>query len=163
VICSGHLLAWGPVAITYPFTHRPLIEFLQAIPPTQWVRPGQGRSLLRRALRTYLPEEIAKRKGKGSPAEAVLRAVTREWSRLRELLRDARVCDRGYVNPNTLKTLIEQPDFERTPEGLFVLRISYLELWLRDLERRSQALKQPSTIEFSSRLAGSERAVEVYS
>jgi asparagine synthase (glutamine-hydrolysing) len=163
VICSGHLLAWGPVAITYPFTHRPLIEFLQAIPPTQWVRPGQGRSLLRRALRTYLPEEIAKRKGKGSPAEAVLRAVTREWSRLRELLRDARVCERGYVNPNTLKTLIEQPDFERSPEGLFVLRISYLELWLRDLERRSQALKEPSTIEFSSRLAGRERAVEVYS
>lgn len=163
VICSGHLLAWGPVAITYPFTHRPLVEFLQAIPPTQWVRPGQGRSLLRRALRTYLPEEIATRKGKGSPAEAVLRAVTREWPRLCELLRDARVCDRGYVNPNTLKALVEQPDFERSPEGLFVLRISYLELWLRDLERRSQALKQPSTIEFSSRLASSERAVEAYS
>ena len=163
VICSGHLLAWGPVAITYPFTHRPLVEFLQAIPPTQWVRPGQGGSLLRRALRTYLPEEIAKRRGKGSPAEAVLRAVTREWSRLRELLTDARVCERGYVNPNTLKALIEQPDFERSPEGLFVLRISYLELWLRDLESRPQALKQSSTFEFSSRLAGSERSVEVYS
>ena len=163
VICSGHLLAWGPASITYPFTHRPLVEFLQAIPPTQWVRPGEGRSLLRRALRTCLPEEIAKRKGKGSPAEAVLRAVTREWSRLRELMRDARVCDRGYVNPNTLKALIEQPDFERSPEGLFVLRISYLELWLRDFERRSQALKHSSTVEFSSRLAGRERAVEVYS
>jgi asparagine synthase (glutamine-hydrolysing) len=163
VICSGHLLAWGPVAITFPFTHRPLVEFLQATPPTQWVRPGQGRSLLRRALQNCLPVEIAKRKGKGSPAEAVLRAVAREWPRLRELLRSARVCDRGYVNPNTLKALIQRPDFERSPEGLFVLRISYLELWLRDLEKRSQALKQPSTFEFSSRLAGRERAVEVCS
>ena len=163
VICSGHLLAWGPVAITYPFTHRPLVEFLQAIPPTQWVRPGEGRSLLRRALQTYLPTEIATRKGKGKPAEAVLRAVTREWSRLRELLRNARVCDRGYVNPNTLKALIEQPDFERSPESLFVLRISYLELWLRDLERRPQALKRSSTFEFSSHLAGRERGVKVYS
>lgn len=163
VICSGHLLTWGPVAITYPFTHRPLLEFLQAIPPTQWVRPGQGRSLLRRALQTYLPAEIAKRKGKGNPGEAVLRAVAREWPRLREVLRNALVCDRGYVNPTALKALIEQPDFERSPEGLFVLRISYLELWLRDVERRSQALKQPSSFEFSSRLAGKERVVEACS
>jgi asparagine synthase (glutamine-hydrolysing) len=163
VICSGHLLTWGPVAITYPFTHRPLVEFLQAIPPTQWVRPGQGRSLVRRALQAYLPVEIAKRKGKGNPGEAVLRAITREWSRLREVLRDALVCERGYVNPNALKALVEQPDFERSPEGLVVLRISYLELWLRDLERRSHALKQTSTFEFSSRLAGEDRVVEACS
>jgi hypothetical protein len=67
------------------------------------------------------------------------------------------------VNPNALKALIEQPNFERSPEGLFVLRISYLEFWLRDLERRSQALAQTSTFEFSSRLAGKERVVEVCS
>jgi asparagine synthase (glutamine-hydrolysing) len=163
VISAGHLLAWGPVGITYPFTHRPLVEFLQAIPPAQWIRPGQSRSLVRRALQTYLPPEIAKRKGKGSPAEATHRAVAREWPRLRELLRSALVCERGYVNPNALKALIEQPNFERSPEGLFVLRISYLEFWLRDLERRSQALEQTSTFEFSSRLAGKERVVEVCS
>ena len=158
VISSGHLLTWGPIEITYPFTHRPLVEFLQAIPPTQWVRPGQGRSLLRRALKTYLPVEIAKRKGKGNPGEAVHRAIAREWPRLRQLLRNAFVCERGYVNPDALKALIEQPDFERSPEGLFVLRINYLELWLRDLERRSQALTQPSSFEISSR-TGKERIV----
>ena len=163
VICSGHLLAWNLIEITYPFTHRPLVEFLQALPPAQWIRPGQPRSLLRRALQTYLPAEIAKRKGKGSPAEATLRAVAREWPRLRELLRNALVCDRDYVNPNALNALIEQPDFERTPEGLVVLRIMYLELWLRDLQRRSQSLKQTSTFEFSSRLAGKERVVELCS
>lgn len=163
VISPGHLLAWGPVENSYPFTHRPLVEFLQAIPPTQWIRPGQSRSLVRRALQSYLPAEIAKRKGKGSPAEATHRAVAREWPRLRELLRRALVCERGYVNPNALKTLIEQPNFERSPEGLFVLRISYLEFWLRDLEKRSKALKPNSTFEFSSPLGGKERVVEVCS
>ncbi len=152
VISSGHLFAWGPVEISYPFTHRPLVEFLQAIPPAQWIRPGQARSLLRRALQTYLPVEIAQRKGKGSTAEATLRAVAREWPRLRELLRHALVCERGYVNPNALKALLDQPDFERSPESLFVLRISYLELWLRDLDRRTQPVKQASTFEFSSQL-----------
>jgi asparagine synthase (glutamine-hydrolysing) len=157
VISSGHLLAWGPVEVSYPFTHRPLVEFLQAIPPTQWIRPGQTRSLLRRALRNYLPQEIANRKGKGTTAEATLRAVRREWPRLRELLRTARVCDRGYVNPDALKSLIERPDFERSPEGLFVLRISYLELWLRDFERRSYSLDQHSVFELPSDLAYSCR------
>lgn len=152
VISSGHLLAWGPVEITYPFTHRPLVEFLQAIPPTQWIRPGQPRSLLRRALQPYLPVEIAQRKGKGSTAEATLRAVAREWPRVRELLSHALVCERGFVNPDALKALFDQPNFERSPESLFVLRISYLELWLRDLDQRSHALKQTSTFEFSSQL-----------
>lgn len=152
VISSGHLLAWGPVDITYPFTHRPLVEFLQAIPPTQWIRPGQARSLLRRALQTYLPVEIAQRKGKGSTAETTLRAVVREWPRLRELLTHALVCERGYVNPNALKALLDQPDVERNPESLFLLRISFLELWLRDLDKRSQPMKQTSTFEFSSQL-----------
>lgn len=160
VISPGHLLAWGPVEIAYPFTHRPLVEFLQAIPPTQWIRPGQPRSLLRRAMQAYLPVEIAQRKGKGSPAEATLRALAREWPRLRELLRNALVCDHGYVNANALKVLLDQPNLERSPEGLFVLRISYLELWLRDLERRSQALKQTSTFELSSPLGRKERVVE---
>ena len=97
VISSGYLLAWDPIEITYPFTHRPLVEFLQAIPATQWIRPGETRSLMRRALRDYLPPQIAKRKGKGSPAESMLRGVAREWPRLRMLFKDARVCAAGYV------------------------------------------------------------------
>lgn len=148
LISSGYLHAWGPIEISYPFTHRPLVEFLQAIPPTQWIRPGETRSLQRRALRTYLPPQIAARKGKGNPAEATLRAVAREWPRLRELLKNPIVCTRGYVDPAALQTLLERPNFERAPEGLVVIRLSYLELWLRDLEnrlvQRTLAIKSPS-------------------
>jgi asparagine synthase (glutamine-hydrolysing) len=162
VISSGYLLAWDPIEITHPFTHRPLVEFLQAIPSTQWIRPGESRSLMRRALQAYLPPQIAKRKGKGSPAEATHRAVAREWPRLRELLRDTCVCARGYVNPIALNALIEEPNFQRSPEGLFVLRISYLELWLRDVEKRSKTVKQTATSELSSRM-GSRLRIAVNS
>jgi asparagine synthase (glutamine-hydrolysing) len=162
VISPGHLLVWGPTEITYPFTHRPLVEFLQAIPPTQWIRPGEPRSLMRRSLRTYLPAQIAKRKGKGNPTEAILRALNREWPRLCELLRDARVCAAGYVNPATLKTLIDQPDFERNSESLAVIRICYLELWLRDLERRSRTI-HTATVEISARNNQPERVMHAYS
>ena len=157
VISPGHLLAWGTLDISYPFTHRPLVEFLQAIPATQWIRPGETRSLMRRALQTYLPPKIVARKGKGNPAEATLRAVAREWPRLCELLRNALVCAGGYVDSAALNTLIEKPNFEREPAGLDVLRIAYLELWLRDIERRQRAMPHRSTFEISARKVRAER------
>ena len=156
-ISPGNLLAWGPVDITCPFTHRPLVEFLQAIPPTQWIRPGETRSLMRRALRTHLPPQIAARKGKGTPAEATLRAVTREWRKLCDLLRNGLVCSRGYVDRAALNTLIENPTFSHTTESLFVLRIAYLELWLRDFERRPLTVTHSSTVEISARKIRAER------
>jgi asparagine synthase (glutamine-hydrolysing) len=164
IISPGHLLVWGPIEITYPFTHRPLVEFLQAIPPTQWIRPGETRSLMRRSLRAYLPAQIAKRKGKGNPHEATVRALNREWPRLRELLRNALVCASGYVDPIALKALIEQPDFERNPESLAVIRICYLELWLRDLEKRSRTIKHTTAVEISAAKNDQlERVMHAYS
>lgn len=157
VISSGYLLSWGPIEISYPFTHRPLVEFLQAIPPTQWIRPGETRSLLRRALREYLPDQIATRKGKGCPAEATLRAVAREWTRLRKLFGDALVVSRGYVNPAVLEPLIEQTSFDGNPYSLPIVRLGYLELWLRDLERRSHVMENTSTLEFSRTIVSNRK------
>ena len=158
VISSGYLLTWDPVEITYPYTHRPLVEFMQAIPPTQWIRPGETRSLMRRALRTYLPPEIAKRKGKGSPAEATLRALARGWPRLRELLSGALVCSHGYVDSQALTVLINQPKFQTNPDSQVLVQLGCLELWLRDLERRSQAIKCTSTVDSASPFAVTRRA-----
>jgi len=162
VISSGYLLTWDAIEITYPFTHRPLVEFLQAIPATQWVRPGETRSLMRRALAGYLPPQIAKRKGKGTPSEATLRAVVREWPRLRTLLEDPLVCAAGYVNPKALKTLISQPEFERNLEALSVIRLIYLELWLRDFERRR--VKETASVNFATDIStnGRARVAQVY-
>ena len=139
VISSGSLLDWETVDISYPFTHRPLVEFLQAIPPTQWIRPGQTRSLLRRSLRTYLPEEIYKRKSKGSPTEATFRALAREWPRLRRLMRNTRIAERGYVDKAALNELINEPSIRFEPAFISVIRLCHLELWLRNLEVFSQA------------------------
>jgi len=167
VISSGYMLTWDPIEIAYPFTHRPLVEFLQAIPATQWIRPGETRSLMRRALKRYLPPEIAKRKGKGNPAQAILRAATREWPKIRALLEDPIVCARGYVNRNALKSQLEQPDFERNLNALSLIRLSCLELWLHDLETRQSAQVSPGTaaVDVSSSVTNNGRAsvAQVYS
>lgn len=134
VISSGSLLDWDTIEISYPFTHRPLVEFLQAIPPAQWIRPGETRSLMRRSLRQYLPEEIVKRKGKGTPAEATLRAMAREWSRLCSMLRDSRIVARGYVDEKALAAVIDRPFLGHDLTTVSVVRLVHLECWLRNLE-----------------------------
>ena len=139
VISSGSLLDWDTVEISYPFSHRPLVEFLQAIPPTQWIRPGQTRSLMRRSLRTYLPEEIQKRKSKGSPTEATFRALAREWPRLRRLMRNTRIAERGYVDEAALNELIKETSIRFEPAFISVIRLCHLEIWLRNLEAHSRA------------------------
>lgn len=138
VISCGTLLDWGPVEICYPYTHRPLVEFLQAIPATQWVRPGETRSLMRRSLRPYLPPEIIKRKSKGSPAEAMLRAVGREWSRLSVLFHGSRIAERGYVNEEALATLLAQPFAGHDLTPISLVRFAHLESWLQGLEEFSK-------------------------
>ena len=142
VIASGSLLDWDTIEISYPFTHRPLVEFLQAIPPTQWIRPGETRSLMRRSLRPYLPEDIAKRKGKGSPAEATLRAMGREWAGFRSMLRDTRLVARGYVDGKALANVVDQPFLGHDLTTVSVVRLVHLENWLRNLETYSMVRKQ---------------------
>ena len=139
VISCGTLLDWGPVEISYPYTHRPLVEFLQAIPATQWIRPGETRSLMRRSLRPYLPPEIIKRKSKGSPAEAMLRAVGREWSTLSLLFRDSRIAARGYVNEGALAALLAQPFVGHDLTPVSLVRFAHLECWLQALEEFSKS------------------------
>ena len=93
---------------SYPFMHRPLIEFMQAIPFEQLLRPGENRSLMRRALRDVLPEKIARRKTKGQPREGLCRAVAREWQTLRTLFADSRVCAHGYMDQAPLLEAIDR-------------------------------------------------------
>jgi asparagine synthase (glutamine-hydrolysing) len=50
----------------YPYLDRDLLEFLYAVPREQLVRPGQSRSLMRRALVNIVPNEILNRRRKAS-------------------------------------------------------------------------------------------------
>jgi len=130
----SHDQAKGNIRVSYPLLYRPLVEFMQAIPFSQKVRPEQTRSLLRRSLRNLLPPQTAKRKSKKNPSEAIFRAVRREWPRLSPLFIEPRLCSYGFARREPLLA-----EFERARQGLDtrsidVLRTIGLELWLRVLE-----------------------------
>jgi len=67
---------------SYPYLDRDLLEFLFAIPPDQLLRPGQRRSLMRRALNGVVPEELLNRKRKAFVIRGPLTAIPPKSSNL---------------------------------------------------------------------------------
>ena len=129
------------IEMSHPYMHRPLVEFLLAIPLDQKLRPGESRSLMRRALRDILPEKIAKRRGKRGPDEAISRALAREWPSLRQLFSDARVCSRGYMRPHKLLSALDRARHGAEKQTFALLNTISLEFWLRSLENWGSAAK----------------------
>jgi len=60
----------------YPYLDRTFLEFLCAIPREQLVRPGERRSLMKRALRDLVPPEILNRKRKAFVVRTPLLTLT---------------------------------------------------------------------------------------
>jgi asparagine synthase (glutamine-hydrolysing) len=133
-LSSGFYSPLCNAEISYPFTHRPLVEFMLAIPIEQKVRPGETRSVVRRALHGLVPNEVVNRKKKLINKSAVCRAVEREWSRFNQVLRSPLVCERGYVDRGGLKEiLVRARNCESS--ALVVLTLIPIERWLRNFEK----------------------------
>jgi asparagine synthase (glutamine-hydrolysing) len=139
--------ARGGIEVSHPYLHRPLVEFLQAIPFEQRVRPGETRSLMRRALGDLLPEKILKRRGKKGPDDALFRALARQWLQLRPIFENALVCARGYMNAKALQVALERARHGCETYSFAVIQTISLEFWLRALERRSSAIKNAAQLE----------------
>lgn len=121
----------GCCDVAYPFLDRSLIEFLIGIPADQKLRPTQTRSILRRAMKGVLPENVRLRTTKQGPAESMLRALSRDWPNLLNIFRNAEVHKRGYIDGNTFLS-----DLVRAKHGVCsftasLARVLALELWLR--------------------------------
>jgi asparagine synthase (glutamine-hydrolysing) len=141
LIADGHRQELGGRDLTYPYLHAPLVEFMQAIPFSQKVRPGESRSLMRRSLRGVLPEAIRKRRGKPNSSEVVARGMGRVIEKLRPWFRDPLVAQRGYVDAPACWEAIHRTALGGQTDHGMLLRVIVLELWLRRLESRSR----PST------------------
>lgn len=132
-ISAQYRRQWGKVEVMYPWLYRPLVDFMQAIPFDQKVRPGETRSLMRRALRNTLPSRIVTRRGKRSPSEALVQAIRREFPRLTSLFEDPLMAQYGYADQSELRmTLVRAREGADLTSLSIVMAIS-LEVWLRKI------------------------------
>jgi asparagine synthase (glutamine-hydrolysing) len=117
----------------YPYLDRDLLEFLYAIPREQLIRPGQRRSLMRRALAGIVPDEILKRRRKAYVARGLLTAVARELPAFLETMRHMIAASLGIVDQKGfIEALRRASNGEQIPL-VPILRTIELEYWLRHL------------------------------
>lgn len=128
---SGTYQDMNCIELAYPLQDRRLIEFVMAIPFQQLLRPGENRSIQRRALARILPDPIVRRKGKKGLAEPILRAISTEWKFLETTLQDAEVFRKGFVDRNALCDALARARMGESHTPILVLSLVALEWWLR--------------------------------
>jgi asparagine synthase (glutamine-hydrolysing) len=117
----------------YPFLDRSLLEFAYAIPREQLVRPGQRRSLMRRALAGVVPDELLNRKRKAYFARAPVAAISRDWIRLVELSQHMIAGSLGVVDPGSFREALQETRRGTAVPTVALLRTIGIECWLQAL------------------------------
>ena len=139
-----------PYEKRYPYLDRDLLEFLFAVPREQLVRPGQRRSLMRRALVGIVPREILDRKRKAFVARAPLRAISGH-PKLEDLCQSMITAELGLVNPQIFGETLESARNGKEVPIISLMRTLAVEVWLRNLYGRDiLARRIPSTISANS-------------
>src|SRR5579864_2316326 len=117
--------------VRYPYLDRSLLEFLYSIPRDQLVRPGQRRSLMRRAMAGIVPSEVLARRRKAFVARSPLNAIDQHWSALQSAGGEFLVGAWGLVSLNILaETMMQARNGEEVAVAP-LLRLLILEHWLK--------------------------------
>ncbi|HWF86818.1 MAG TPA: asparagine synthase-related protein [Vicinamibacterales bacterium] len=127
------------VIYTYPFTHRPLVDFMLAIPGAEVSAPGNMRSLMRRAFAGFMPSRILRRTSKGYYPPSAMRAV-RQLAASMSPVDSLEVVRRGWVNAQRLDVAIRGVMGGAGERGVELRPILQLEQWIASRDRRGPAV-----------------------
>jgi asparagine synthase (glutamine-hydrolysing) len=125
---------------SHPFTHRPLVEFLLAVPPGIVCRPGEPRRLLRRALRGIVPDAILRRKSKGNYEGMFLESLRPCAADLLRSSAGLWLSRMGCVDPQKVTAGLTKVS-DGLPFSVEIQQVIRLEHWLRhNIQRGSIAV-----------------------
>ena len=123
----------GRVEVRYPFLDQRLLELVLAMPLEQLLRPGETRSVMRRALAPVLPPAVLRRRTKAGPSESFQRAVIRQRHWLQELFTDPLSARLGILDGDAFTTALHHAQHGIVPHGALMQSIVSMEIWLRSL------------------------------
>ena len=127
----------------YPFLDRDLIEFILSIPAGQLLRPGERRSLMRRALVGLVPPEILSRRTKQFAARTPILALGKISDQLHQEFRSPISSQRGYINPQIFLAKLDEAKEGGKIHLTRMMRTISLELWLQVLAARNLLAEGP--------------------
>ena len=118
----------------YPYLDRDLLEFVYAIPREQIVRPHQRRSLMRRALRGIVSEEVLSRRRKASVSRTPMVAVSSQWRKVYAMTEQMEAESLGIVDRRKFIEFLSRVRDGQESRIVPVLRTLTIESWLRHLK-----------------------------
>jgi asparagine synthase (glutamine-hydrolysing) len=94
--------------VRVPLLDHPLMEWLSGLPPDLKLRGREGKYLFKKALESYLPQEILYRPKMGFsvPLASWFRGPLRQ--RVREAVLGPVMTDSGYFNPRFLREMVDE-------------------------------------------------------
>jgi asparagine synthase (glutamine-hydrolysing) len=117
----------------YPYLDLDLMRFLLSIPQEQLIRPGDRRSLMRRALRDMLPPELIDRKTKGTAARCVALTITKHWGVIADAVASPFTAEMGIVDAEQFRSALTALKQGKLPTyTVSLLRVLALEMWMRN-------------------------------
>ncbi|MHB8413382.1 MAG: asparagine synthetase B family protein [Candidatus Acidiferrales bacterium] len=122
-----------PHAKRYPYLDRDLLEFVFAIPREQLIRPGERRSLMRRALAGIVPDEILYRRRKAFVARASAAAIPGELASLAGISGNVVSASIGIVNSTIFRDAMHRARTDLQVFAIPLLRTLSTEYWLRNM------------------------------
>jgi asparagine synthase (glutamine-hydrolysing) len=123
---------------TYPFAHRPLVEFMLAIPGRELSAPDDMRSLMRRAFEGLVPPRVLRRTSKGNYPPSALRAARPLVAAMLPVER-LEVVQRGWADAQRLHGAVRDLVEGGGTSAMGVRRMLRLEQWLTSRNRRGPA------------------------
>ncbi len=156
--CSGQRTVYLH-EMRYPYLDQHLLEFLFAIPREQIVRPGQRRSLMRRALTGVVPQEILERRRKAFILRAPMVAIAKNWITLEAFTRHMVSEEMGIVNATKFRGVLARIRDGHVVPMVPVIRTLLIEQWLRSnapSNAAEQSRQKKIELLRDSRAAGSQ-------
>lgn len=123
--------------VRYPYLDQTLVEFVLSIPRNQIIRPGERRSLMRRALADLVPDEILSRRTKGTAARGPMLALANNWGELDQLLLSSQASRCGYVDQREFRNSVIAAKSGNAPQLVWLLQTLSLEFWLGNAARHN--------------------------
>jgi asparagine synthase (glutamine-hydrolysing) len=115
----------------YPYLDRDLLEFLFAIPREQLLRPHQRRSLMRRALRGIVPEELLNRRRKAFVARSLIVSLSKAGGSLADATEDMVTGALRIVNAKVFREMLDKARQGHEVQIVSLTRTLQVEWWLR--------------------------------
>ena len=134
-LCTAQMEPAATIAheIRHPLLHRPVFEFLWAIPWEQKLLPRCDRYLERRALRGVVPEAVRRRRGTATGSRALVEGLrrSREWQEY--LCEEPRIAEYGVADAERWRTAIAEASVGQTHGDRLLVTGIAVEVWLKQL------------------------------